>query len=270
MRKIIYFFIIGFLLTACGNSEPEPLQEPIVKQERQPEQKQIIITPTEPLEVETTVPEKEIIPLYKLNPANWSIKRIDGNEEKSVLLTIDDAPDQNALSMAQTLKKQNVNAIFFVNGHFLDTPEEKQVLKQIHEMGFMIGNHTSTHSSLPNLSEEEQRNEIIGLNDQVEEIIGVRPVFFRAPYGANTDFSKELAKKEGMLVMNWTYGYDWEKEYQDKDSLTEIMVNSPYLTNGANLLIHDRKWTAQALKGIINGLREKGYTFIDPHLIQTP
>ena len=50
--------------------------------------------------------------------------------------------------MAKELKALNAPAIFFVNGHFLDTPEEKEKLKKIHDMGFMIGNHTYSHSSL--------------------------------------------------------------------------------------------------------------------------
>ncbi|MFE4239108.1 hypothetical protein [Peribacillus butanolivorans] len=57
--------------------------------------------------------------------------------------------------------------------------------------------------------------------------------------------------------MNWTYGYDWEKEYQDKKSLTEIMLNSPYLSNGASLLMHDRKWTREAIEDIVKDFHKK-------------
>ncbi|SIC65311.1 Uncharacterised protein [Mycobacteroides abscessus subsp. abscessus] len=69
--------------------------------------------------------------------------------------------------------------------------------------------------------------------------------------------------------MNWTYGYDWEKDYQNKEALTDIMVNSPYLTDGANLLMHDRDWTNAALEGIVKGLQAKGYEIADPDRIQT-
>ena len=68
--------------------------------------------------------------------------------------------------------------------------------------------------------------------------------------------------------MNWTYGYDWEKQYRDPDSLADIMVNTPYLTNGANLLMHDREWTSAALPKIVEGLRAKGFGFIDPKTIK--
>jgi peptidoglycan/xylan/chitin deacetylase (PgdA/CDA1 family) len=208
-------------------------------------------------------------PQYRMTE-DFSIHNIMVPEEKVVLLTIDDAPDENALAMAKTLKDLNVKAIFFVNGHFIDTPEEGEVLKQIHEMGFPIGNHTYNHKSLKDLTEEEQRQEIVGLNDRIEELIGERPQFFRAPFGMNTDFSKKLAADEQMLLMNWTYGYDWVKEYQSKEALANIMINTPYLRNGANLLMHDREWTSAALADIVKGLQNKGYKIADPLLIETP
>ena len=177
--------------------------------------------------------------LYELD-ANWYFKPIGEANPKAVLLTIDDAPDKRALDMAKTLKELDAPAIFFVNGHFIDTDEEKAVLKEIHEMGFAIGNHTKTHANLQQISEAEQEEEIISVSNTVEEVIGERPIFFRAPFGLNTDFSKEIVKNDGMLLMNWSYGYDWEKQYMEAQPLADIMVNNDYLRDGANLLMHDR------------------------------
>ncbi|MBH0228991.1 polysaccharide deacetylase family protein [Halobacillus yeomjeoni] len=217
---------------------------------------------------ESTKPEAQE-PQYELT-GNWSLKPISDANPEVVLLTIDDAPDNHGVEMAETLQELNAPAIFFVNGHFIDTPEGEEELKQIHDMGFAIGNHTETHASLPDLTKEEQREEIVGLSDKIEKIIGERPKFFRAPFGQNTDFSKELVQKENMLLMNWTYGYDWNKEYMKADSLADIMVNTELLSNGANLLMHDREWTAEALPDIVKGLKDKGYDLLDPALIQTP
>lgn len=214
--------------------------------------------------------ESKAEPLYKIDPDSWSVKPIHDANEQIVLLTIDDAPDKHAVEMAMILKDLNVKAIFFVNGHFIDTDEEAQKLKQIHEMGFPIGNHTYSHKNLSELSIEEQSKEIKSLNDRVEEIIGERPKFFRAPFGVNTEDSKRIVAEENMLLMNWSFGYDWEAEYQNKEALTDIMVNSPYLRNGANLLMHDRTWTKEALRDIVKGLQEKGYEIVDPELIAAP
>jgi peptidoglycan-N-acetylglucosamine deacetylase len=276
MKKIIATGVTLMLLTACtgepanvtkeadpaGNSNEKTDIEESTRNEKQENQGD----KTEPEETVEVVQE----PQYKINENNWSIEPLAGQNAKVVLLTIDDAPDKYALKMAEDLKAMDAPAIFFVNGHFLDTPEEKNVLKKIHDMGFMIGNHTYSHSSLPDLSPEKQKEEIVTVNELVESITGERPKFFRAPFGQNTDYSRQIAAEEEMALMNWTYGYDWEKAYQTKEAITEIMVNNPYLNNGANLLMHDRTWTSEALPDIVKGLREKGYETLDPAKIKTP
>ncbi|QWC24324.1 polysaccharide deacetylase family protein [Bacillus haikouensis] len=276
MKKIIATGLTLMLLTAC-NDEPatvtkeagtvdHPKENTDSKESSGKTEMENHEDKSEPEETEDVVQEPE----YKINENNWSIEPIAGQNAKVVLLTIDDAPDKHALNMAEDLKAVNAPAIFFVNGHFLDTPEEKEVLKKIYDMGFMIGNHTYSHSSLPDLSPEEQKEEIVSVNELVESITGERPKFFRAPFGQNTDYSRQVAAEEKMALMNWTFGYDWNKEYQTKEAITDIMVNSPYLNNGANLLMHDRTWTSEALTDIVKGLREKGYETLDPTKIRTP
>jgi peptidoglycan/xylan/chitin deacetylase (PgdA/CDA1 family) len=220
-------------------------------------------------ENETEPVEETVEVTYQINQGNWRVEPLtDGVESKVALLTIDDAPDQHAVEMAHILKELDVPAIFFVNGHFLETEEKHENLKEIHDLGFAIGNHTYNHPNLKEITVEEQREQLVKLNDKVEEIIGERPTFFRAPFGANTDDSLAIAKEENMVVMNWTYGYDWEKQYQDRDALADIMVNTEFLNDGANMLMHDREWTKDALTDIVSGLREKGYTFVDPQTIK--
>lgn len=275
-KQLVGLAALSLFLAACGSEEAAPEQAPVEEVEDLEKVEQPVETETEteteePVEevVEEEVDvEVEVAPAYALNEANWTLTPTQDAEEKVVLVTIDDAPDTYSLEMAETLKALEVPAIFFVNGHFIDSEEEKERLKAIHDMGFAIGNHTQTHANLSEISEEQQQQEIVQVNEVVEQIIGEKPVFFRAPFGVNTDFSRQLVVDEGMLLMNWTYGYDWEKQYQDAGALADIMVNTPYLTEGANLLMHDREWTASALEDIIVGLQEKGYGFVDPSEIQ--
>ncbi|MFT9600828.1 polysaccharide deacetylase family protein [Mesobacillus sp.] len=280
-RTLLFAVSASIILAGCGAAEEaqkptgtseeakEQIQEEEKAAEEKPETEGTVAVEDSSEDVAESEEVVQAAPQYEMK-SDFSIQNIENPDEKIVLLTIDDAPDKNALEMAKTLKDLNVKAIFFVNGHFLDTPEEGEVLKQIHQMGFPIGNHTYNHKSLRELSEEQQRKEIVDLNDRVEELIGERPQFFRAPFGMNTDYSKQLAADEKMLLMNWTYGYDWEKDYQSKEALADIMVNTPLLRNGANLLMHDRQWTSAALGNIVKGLQNKGYKIVDPELIKTP
>lgn len=286
-KNILLLFGIAILMlfVACSNNanEDEPAEnindEKNNEEEIEDEDPQEEANEPDEQSEDQEEPEEEIVAAtYEVNQENWSITPIDDANEQVVLLTIDDAPDKHALDMAKTLQALDANAIFFVNGHFLETEEEKEILKEIYDMGFVIGNHTYSHPVLPDLTEEEQKEEIVKVSDMVEEIIGERPKFFRAPHGANTDYTKELAKEEGMVLMNWTYGYDYFEPYMDKEKITTAMITGegpevdvPYslLKSGANLLMHDREWTAEALHDIVVGLRDQGYEMVDPKLIKT-
>ncbi len=217
-------------------------------------------------EAEESAEEEAAEIVYEINPNLWTVQPIEGSgaDDEVVLLTIDDAPDKYGVDMAATLKDLEAPAIFFVNSHFINTEEKANKLLEIYEMGFEIGNHTMNHPNLSNISEEEQRAEIVELNDMVEEITGERPRFFRAPFGVNTDYVREVVAEEEMTLMNWTYGYDFDSNYMTKEAIADIMVNAPELGKGGNLLMHDREHTSAALEDIVNGLRDKGYDFVDP------
>ncbi|EDP68386.1 polysaccharide deacetylase [Carnobacterium sp. AT7] len=208
---------------------------------------------------------------YKINPTTSVVEPIDSETNPKVaLLTFDDSPDQHAVDIAKQLKTINAPAIFFVNGMYIESDEGKDKLKQIYDMGFEIGNHTQTHPNLSTISSEEQREEILKTNELIYEVTGEKPHFFRAPHGVTTETSDAIMAEEGMVSMNWTYGYDWEADYQTSEALTDIMLTTEYLNDGANLLMHDRSWTNEAVLPIAEGLVEKGYILVDPKLIETP
>ncbi|OZM58433.1 hypothetical protein CIB95_02370 [Lottiidibacillus patelloidae] len=268
MKRLIVLLSVIIFITGCVNKETvsvtvtenSPLQHPIQD-----------ITSGKKLtedEFEKRMPKEP--QYYVSSDTYWYVKPIADAPKNVVLLTIDDGPDKFSLEMAQTLKELGVGAIFFINGHFIDTDEEKAILKEIYDLGFDIGNHTWGHVNLRTMTEEEQRESIISLSDEIEAITGERPKFFRAPHGANTDFARELVKEEGMLLMNWSYGYDFMGDYMDAEALLDISLTTNLLYDGANILLHDRSWTNEALKDMVIGLQEKGYIILDPDLIQVP
>ncbi|RQW20801.1 polysaccharide deacetylase family protein [Bacillus sp. C1-1] len=271
MKKWLLIPAVSLMaLSACGSNEEGSSETTDADEPEQTEDNETVDDDQEDEEENEALdeePEREEVEIdYEINPAMWTVEPIEGTEAdpEVVLLTIDDAPDKHGVEMAETLKELDAPAIFFVNGHFINTDEKAEQLVQIHEMGFEIGNHTMSHPNLGEISEEQQREEIVGLNDRIEEIIGERPRFFRAPFGVNTDFTKEIVEEEGMTLMNWTYGYDWDSNYMTAESIADIMVNAPELGNGGNLLMHDREWTNEGLEEIVNGLRDKGYGLLNP------
>ena len=272
MKKTIYSTVLlsTLLLVGCQNdaaSYEENTQE-------QPEDATEQVESEEEAEntEDTNEPEsnyEEVTYEYQINPDTFAVESIEADEatdEKLVLLTFDDAPYGNTIEIAEALQERDVSAIFFVNSMYMDE-EGTEVMQQVHDMGFEIGNHTHTHAKLDDYSEEEQYEEIVSTNDIVEEATGERPRFFRAPHGVRTDYAKEVVAEEGMTWMNWSFGYDWESQYQDADALADITLNTELLGDGANILMHDREWTAGATPEIVDGLLEQDFTIVDPNLI---
>lgn len=270
MIQLIFFIVF---LSGCATNGLEEHQEELTKEEFEIEIEVVEDRPITEIEQEL----EEVVEIVAIEEtavyilqSDHTVKPIDSSSHsnKVVLLTIDDAPNRYSVEMAKVLKELEVNAIFFVNGHFIKNGAGREKLKTIYDLGFEIGNHTMSHPNLSKLSSEEQRQEIVELNDLIEEIIGERPRFFRAPFGVNTDTSRAVVKEEEMQWMNWTYGYDFEKKYMEKNALIDIMVNTNLLRPGANLLMHDHPWTLEALPYIVKGLKDKGYGFVDPKQIQ--
>ena len=272
MKKVIYSLALvsSIMLAGCQSEDNAEEKESspsdqVAETSTAEETKETEVEPEIEVESETTEQQEF---LYEVNSNNYNLEAIkDGTEKQVALLTIDDAPDKHAVEMAKQLKEIEAPAIFFINGMFIESDEGKAKLKEIYDLGFEIGNHTQTHADLKKITEQQQNEEILTTSRLIEEVTGEKPRFFRAPFGSNTDYSRSLAKQENMTLMNWTYGYDWVKEYQDSDALKDIMLNTEFLHNGANLLMHDRDWTNDAIVGIAEGLREKGYTLIEPKTI---
>jgi len=276
MKKTIYTTLLlsSLVLAGCQDNiaDSETSEQAPAEDTTEQVNEQKNDTETEENEETTNeeAPSEDVTYEYQINPETFSVENIEENgetDEQLVLLTFDDAPYGNTLEIAEALNERDVSAIFFVNSMYMDDEEGIETIQEVHEMGFEIGNHTHTHAKLDDYTEEEQREEILTTNEIIEEAIGEKPRFFRAPHGVMTDYSEQLIADEGMTWMNWSFGYDWQGEYQDPAALTDITLNTPLLGDGSNILMHDREWTAAATPDIVDGLIEDGFTIVDPKLI---
>lgn len=217
---------------------------------------------------------------YYIDPETSSV--LPANEDANpsiVLATVDDVPRKlpetptSSVEEAQAMADRGIYGIFFVNGMYLQGEygeEGRQALKEIADMGHVIGNHTLTHYSLDQVPDEETlRHEIIGNQDIIEEVIGYRPQSFRPPHGIEIPELEGILEEENMVAMNWSYGFDWDENYSDPKTLADVMVNTEFLSPGANLLMHDLTWTNEAMPAILDGIQAKGYEFVDARDIAT-
>lgn len=96
--------------------------------------------------------------------------------------------------------------------------------------GATLGNHTVSHPELSGLGPEGQRAEICGANDQLDEVLGMRPTLFRPPYGVHDATTSGVMAECGM-----THIVSWSVEVAD--GAVQFQVGS-HLRPGDVVLMH--------------------------------
>ncbi|GBF72736.1 hypothetical protein PA598K_01002 [Paenibacillus sp. 598K] len=210
-------------------------------------------------------------PLFEMNTASYRFEPLsDETDNKAVLLSFDDGPKDKELleRMLATLDNHEAKAIFFVNGY--RAKQHPELLQLIVDHGQTIGNHAWDHIDLRKAEPETARTQIEDVQQFVEETVGEAPRFFRPPFGSGGDAVKKLAADQGLLYMTWSNGSkDWESATRDKPD--EVIRNvMEQLHPGANILMHELAWTADALDELLQRLQDEGYSFIDPDRIKLP
>ncbi|MDQ6418265.1 polysaccharide deacetylase family protein [Paenibacillus sp. LHD-117] len=281
--QLAFVLLLSIQLTGCGSgSESLPASaEPqittsttIAKETQQPSPNPAIpssdATAT-PMPSAASKPGESGVnaPKYRMNAKTFRFEPIsDKATDKAVLLTFDDGPkDEGVLaSLLDTLDRHGAKAIFFVNGYRVK--QNPELLKEIHARGQTIGNHSYDHIDLKKETDAVVEEQLAKVQEDVERLTGVIPRFFRPPYGSGSEVVRQTAKNHGMLYMTWSNGsLDWDKSAKDKPDVV-IRNVLDQLHPGANILMHELQWTADALDELLSKLEKEGYTFIDPGSIE--
>lgn len=183
-------------------------------------------------------------------------------QEKVVALTFDDGPSPKVDSILSILNSEKVKATFFLIGNeILQYPDETRKLIQA---GHEIGNHTYSHTRMILKSPSYIKKEIEDTDNLIRGMGYKEPVQFRPPNG------KKLVLLPYYLSQNDRKTILWNLEpnsYPEINSSYENIVR--YVVDNAKpgsiILLHpmyDEKGnTIGAIKGIIEGLKIKGYSF---------
>lgn len=203
-------------------------------------------------------------------PALWK------NPGKIAYLTFDDGPSDVTPGVLDTLKKEGVKATFFVNGRNW----EKDLYKRIVAEGHVLGNHTWSHDYKIVYSSVNSFVAEVEKLDQFLETLGLKPAkIYRFPGGATNNVALRAGGtvhtariSQALAERKYTF-YEWnvigeESESSDKpvtrDQIVQKVLTQSQGKKIALILLHDgpgRHATAQALPGIIKGLRTQGFTF---------
>ena len=177
-------------------------------------------------------------------------------DNKAVSLTFDAAwGNEDTQQLIDILGKYGISATFFVVGEWVDKYPES--VKELSDAGHEVMNHSNDHAHFSRLSAEEIISNINACNDKVEAVTGVRPAYFRPPYGEYDDHVISTLNGMGMYSIQWDVdSLDW-KDPPPADIQKRVLNG---VGPGSIVLFHNAaKNTPEALPGIIEGLLADGY-----------
>ena len=191
--------------------------------------------------------------------------------DNTAYLTFDDGPSGNTDIILQTLQEENVKATFFVVG--TDNADNLARMRRIVQEGHTIGMHSYSHSYKKiYASVEAFLKDMYQVFNLIKDTTGVTPTCFRFPGGSINSFNKAVYKDiKAEMIRRGFVPYDWNVSSGDAsttkytpEQLTGKVLNGIGSKSRIIVLMHDsssKENTAQAVRQIIIGIREKGFIF---------
>lgn len=204
--------------------------------------------------------------------------------DKLVVLTFDDGNISDIKYTAPLLKKYGFGATFFISSNsFLGAPGTTEgrmswdQIKKLDEMGFEIGNHSTTHPPFTGLSQEETLLEIEGMENECLVRGITKPVSFAFPGGhAQDDHFSVFEQKGYTFVRRGANPESPNMEGGARGSVYEPGRDHPYaipttIVFGGNSGIDDLSWAVeQARDGKICIITLHGVPDVYPHVTVSP
>ncbi len=183
------------------------------------------------------------------------------NEEKFVYLTFDEGYEAGYTSkILDILKDNNVKAAFFITGHYFNTQIE--LIQRMIDEGHIVGNHTVNHYSMPDLTSDNLKNEIVNLHQAMFEKLNYEMKYLRPPMGEYSEKTLKEIRNLGYTTVMWSFAYDdWDETKQGKEEYAKEKILSN-IHNGAVILLHANSIdNCNILDYCIKEIKNQGYEF---------
>lgn len=193
-------------------------------------------------------PSKRPLPIYCVD-----------TDEKKVAISFDAAwGEEKTDEILSILEERNIKSTFFLVGYWVDKYPER--VQQIYEAGHEIGNHSTTHPHMSELSDSQIIQELNGVADKIEKLTGKRPDLFRPPYGDYDDSVVTVSRAQGYECVQWDCdSLDW-KNLGVEPMIKQVTQN---VKNGSIILFHNNsQYITQALPTILDTLLAEGYEIV--------
>ena len=183
-------------------------------------------------------------------------------DDREVILTFDDGPLRPYTSQVlEALNSHCTKATFFMVGRM--AAADPAMVKEVAKRGHTVGAHTWSHARLQTVGLRRAKDEIEFGFSAVAKALG-RPIapFFRFPYLRMSDTAIGYLKSRN--VASFHIDID-SRDFDTRNGATvKRRVLSQLTKRGKGILLfHDiQPSTAQALKGILNELKARGFKVV--------
>lgn len=180
--------------------------------------------------------------------------------DKRMAITFDTGwgDQQHVQDILYVLKRYDIKATFFIVGSWAD--KYPDMVKSINSEGHELGNHSTTHLKMTDLSRNTVLSEIRDTDQKIKQITGKSAILFRAPFGEYNSTVLSAASELKYKSIKWDIdSFDWKGISKDaiKSRVTEKAGE------GSIILFHcNADNTPDALPDIIEKFRKDGYKFV--------
>lgn len=187
-------------------------------------------------------------------------------KSQNIYLTFDEGYENGyTAKILDVLKDKQVPAVFFVTQDYVK--RNPDLVKRMISEGHIVGNHSWTHPSMPDVTLAQAKEEVTKLHDYVKEEFGYTMTLFRYPMGEFNEQTLAMIQNLGYRSVFWSFAYkDWDAKNQPDptEAYNRIMK---YCHGGAIYLLHAVSSTnTEILPKVIDSIRDKGYTFCSYNL----
>ncbi|MFJ8200955.1 polysaccharide deacetylase family protein [Streptomyces sp. NPDC096152] len=196
-------------------------------------------------------------------PVSVDIAHASDRGARGVNITIDDGPDPVwTPQVLRVLKDNGVKATFCMVG--TQARAHPDMVRAVVAAGHRLCDHTVSHdTTMDTKSEAYQSQQILDAERMITKASGgVRPLYYRAPGGAFTPYSRRLAASRGMRPLGWNVD---SKDFERPGTAVMVATVKREISNGPTVLFHDaggdRSQTVAALRELLPWLKQQGYSF---------